>query len=60
MINYIPDADVGFVMNEYNVNETAGAVSICIDSGVTGGFQTDLIVTLIANDGTASKNNLTL
>ena len=52
---YFPDAVVGFVMNEYNVSEDAGAVSICIDSGVTGGFQTDLTVTLIANDGAASK-----
>ena len=52
---YFPDAVVGFVMNEYNVSEDAGAVSICIDSGVTEGFQTDLTVTLIANDGTACK-----
>ena len=43
-------------MNEYNINETAGAVSICIDSGVTEGFQTDLTVSLTANDGTACKN----
>ena len=54
---YFPDAVVGFVMNENNINETAGAVSICIDSGVTEGFQTDLIVSLTANDGTACKNN---
>ena len=43
-------------MNEYNVSEDAGAVSVCIDSGVTEGFQRDLIVSLIANDGMACKN----
>ena len=53
---YFPDAVVGFIMNEYNVSEDAGAVSICIDSGVTEGFQTNLTVSLTANDGTACKN----
>jgi hypothetical protein len=48
------DAVVVFVMDEYAVNENEGAVSVCVDSGVTEGFQTDLTVSLSATDGTAS------
>ena len=43
-------------MNEYNVSEDAETVSVCIDSGVTEGFQTDLTVSLSAIDGTACKH----
>ena len=42
-------------MNEYNVSEDAETVSVCIDSGVTEGFQTDLTVTIFASDGAACK-----
>ena len=37
------------------MNEGTGAVDICIDSGVTEGFQTDLTVSLSATSGTACK-----
>ena len=55
LFNFHSDADVGFVMNGYDVIEDAGAVDICIDSGVTEGFQTDLTVSLSATDGTACE-----
>ena len=54
-IYHISDAVVGFVMDGYNVNEGTGAVDICIDSGVTEGFQTDLTVSLSATSGTACE-----
>lgn len=44
------DAVAEFVMDEQSVGEEAGSVSVCIDSGVTEGFQTDLTVTLEAAD----------
>ena len=43
------------MMDGYNMNEDAGAVSVCVDSGVTEGFQTDLTVSLSATDGTACE-----
>ena len=43
------------MMDGYNVTEDAGAVSVCVDSGVTEGFQTDLTVSLSATDGTACE-----
>ena len=47
---------VEFVMDRYSVREDVGAVSVCVDSGVTESFQTDLTVTLSATDGTACKH----
>ena len=54
----ISDANVSFVMTEYSVAEDAGSVSVCVDSGVTGGFQADLTVSLSATDGTACEDTL--
>ena len=42
-------------MDEYTVNENEGAVSVCVDSGVTEGFEADLTVSLNATDGTACE-----
>ena len=42
-------------MDTYVVNEATGSVSICVDSGVTEGFQAELIVALSAMDGKAGK-----
>ncbi|CAI7989325.1 hypothetical protein GBAR_LOCUS186, partial [Geodia barretti] len=47
-------AVVAFVTDEYTVNENEGAVSVCVDSRVTEGFEADLTVSLSATDGTAS------
>ena len=38
----------------YTVNEDDGSVDICVDSGVTQGFEADLSVSLRAMDGKAS------
>ena len=46
---------VSFVLDEYSVNEDAGAVSVCVDSGVTEGFQADLTVSLSATGGRACE-----
>ena len=40
---------------EHSVSEDDGDVSVCVDSGVTEGFQRNLSVNLTATDGTASK-----
>ena len=37
------------------VNENEGAVDICVDSGVTEGFQANLTVSINATDGTACE-----
>ena len=50
-----PDAVVSFVMDAYGVGEETGPVSICVDSGVTKGFQAELAVTLSAMDGKAGE-----
>ena len=58
MFNYyalFADAVVSFVMDAYDVGEEAGSVSICVDSGVTEGFQAELVVALVAIDGKASE-----
>ena len=39
----------------YSGNEEAGSIDICVDSDVTGGFETDLIVSFMAMDGKASE-----
>ena len=49
------DAVVGFVMDSYEVNEDAGSAGVCVDSGVTEGFEADLTVSLSAIDGTACE-----
>ena len=46
---------VSFVLDGYIINEDAGAVSMCVDSGVTEGFEADLTVSLSAADGTACE-----
>ena len=40
---------------DYTIREDSGSVSVCVESGVTGGFETTLTVSLTAQDGTASK-----
>ena len=42
-------------MDTYNVGEETGSVSICVDSGVTEGFQAELAVTFSAMDGKAGE-----
>ena len=44
-----------FAIESYEVNEEAGSVSICVESGVTGAFQAELTVTFSAIDGKASE-----
>ena len=44
-----------FAIESYEVNEESGSVSICVESGVTQGFQAVLTVTLSAIDGKASE-----
>ena len=39
----------------YTVSEETWNFEVCVDSGVTGGFQTDLSISLTAVDGKASK-----
>ena len=45
-------------MDEYTVIENEGAVSVCVDSGVTEGFEANLTVSLSATDGTACETFL--
>ena len=52
---FFADAEVGFVASVYSINEEAGDVDICVDSGVTAGFETDLVVGFMATDGKASE-----
>ena len=40
---------------EHSASEDDGDVSVCVDSGVTEGFQRNLSVNLTATDGRASK-----
>ena len=47
---------MSFVLNAYDVGEENGSVSICVDSGVTEGFQAELAVTFSAMDGKAGEN----
>ena len=41
--------------DEQVVTEESGSVSVCVESGVTDGFETALIVSLTVQDGTACK-----
>ena len=52
---FFADAEVEFVMTEYSINEEAGSIGICVNSGVTQGFETDLVVGFMATDGKASE-----
>ena len=38
-----------------DVNEESGSADICVESGVTEGFETALTISLMANDGKASE-----
>ena len=51
----IEDAVVGFEQDVYVVFEVTGVVEVCVDSGVTEGFQTNLTVTINASNGSASE-----
>lgn len=42
-------------MGTYVIGEGAGSFSLCVDSGVMGGFQAQLVVALIATDGKAGE-----
>ena len=42
-------------MDEYVVTEESGSVSVCVESGVMCGFETELTVSLTAQDGTACE-----
>ena len=43
-------------MASYEVNEEALNFVICIDTGITAGFQTDLVISITATDGKAGKS----
>ena len=49
------DAVVVLQMAVMDVNEDSGSASICMESGVTEGFEAALTVSLIAHDGKASE-----
>ena len=46
---------MAFVEAVYFVHEVTEVVEVCVNSGVTGGFQTNLIVQLAASNGSASE-----
>ena len=46
---------MGFERAMYIAHEVTEVVEVCIDSGVTGGFQTDLTVEIATSDGRASE-----
>ena len=52
---FFADAVVVVQMEAMDVNEEGGYASICVESGVTDGFETALTVSLMANDGKASE-----
>ena len=43
------------VNSSQSVNEDDGSVKICVDSGITGSLQTEVVVTLSSIAGKASK-----
>ena len=49
------DAEIRFLRDEQVVTEESGSVSVCVESGVTDGFETALTVGLTVQDGTACK-----
>ena len=46
---------MAFEETMYFAHEVTEVVEVCVDSGVTGGFQTNLTVVIAANDGRASE-----
>ena len=50
-----PDAVVGFVEARYSVDEDSGEVEVCVDSGVSEGFQTELAISITGSSGNASE-----
>ena len=42
-------------MEDYTVIEDSGSVSVCVETGALGGFETALTVNLTAQDGTACE-----
>ena len=51
----VTDVEVRFQRFSYTVSEENGTVSVYVESGVTGGFETALTVSLTAEDGTACE-----
>ena len=49
------DSEVSFIMNSNSIADEGGSVTVCVDSGVTGGFQTELTVSLIALEDNAGE-----
>ena len=49
------DAVVVVQMPVMDVDEESGSAGICVESGVTEGFETALTISLMANDGKASE-----
>ena len=54
------DAEVRFVTDEYMIREGSGSLSVCVESGVMGGFETALTVSLTAQDETAGETRASL
>lgn len=54
------DAEVRFVTDDYMIGEESGSLSVCVESGVMGGFETALTVSLTAQDGTAGETRASL
>ena len=42
-------------MTEYNISEDSGSITLCVDSGVTEGFEVALTATLSAESDTACE-----
>ena len=51
------DAVVRFTMSQFSGSEEGGSINICVDSGVTEGFEADLLVNFLAMDGKASQSH---
>ena len=49
------DAEVRFVTDEYMIGEGSGSLSVCVESGVMGGFETALTISLTVQDKTAGE-----
>ena len=56
---YLTDSLVAMTNTQLSVTEGQGAFTdVCINSGIVGNIELELIVTLEINDGTASKNKV--
>ena len=53
LLHILTDAVVVMVNSSQSVNEDDGSVSVCVDSGITGSAQTELLVTIAASVGSA-------